>query len=140
MAPSRLAIYNPSAVLGLGKNPFGKDVANMGLWRALAQHGGFDQIDVLANAKVEPARVRAALLDGRPSKTHFNTSTIMDQRTAAAAGAMVRGKAELADMAWLRRMSVGDKAYSLLGLVHTLGPPAIREYIAKSAFAPTHPW
>jgi glycosyltransferase involved in cell wall biosynthesis len=112
----------------------------MGLWRALAQHGGFDQIDVLANAKVEPARVRAALLDGRPSKTQYNTSTIMDQRTAAAAGAMVRGKAELADMAWLRRMSVGDKAYSLLGLVHTLGPPAIREYIAKSAFAPTHPW
>jgi glycosyltransferase involved in cell wall biosynthesis len=140
LAPSRLAIYNPSAVLGLGKNPFGKDVANMGLWRALAQHGGFDRIDVLSNGRVDPARVRAALMDGRPSKTEVHTSTIMDQRAAAAAGALVRGKAELADMAWLRRTALGDRAYSLLGLVHTLGPPAIREYIAKSAFAPTHPW
>lgn len=140
MAPSRLAIYNPSAQMGLGKNPFGKDVANMGLWRALARHGGFDQIDILADRPIEPARVRQSLVGDHPSTTRFATSTIMDQRTAAAAGALVRGKAELADMAWLRRMSVGDRAYSLLGLVHTLGPPAIRQYIASSAFAPTHPW
>ncbi|MFC3079101.1 glycosyltransferase family 4 protein [Phenylobacterium terrae] len=140
MAPSRLAIYNPSAQVGLGKNPFGKDVANMGLWRALAQHGGFDQIDVLANARIDVAQISASLLDGRPSNTRFTTSTILDQRTAAAAGALVRGKAELADMAWLRRTAVGDKAYSLLGLVHTLAPPVIREYIAKSAFSPLHEW
>lgn len=140
MAPSRLAIYNPSAQVGLGKNPFGKDVANMGLWRALAQHGGFDQIDILANVQTDPLKIREALLEGHASKTQFTTSTIMDQRAAAAAGALVRGKAELSDMAWLRRTAVGDKAYSLLGLVHTLGPPAIREYIARSAFAPLHDW
>lgn len=140
MASSRLAIYNPSAQLGLGKNPFGKDVANMGLWRALAQHGGFERIDVLSNGPADATRVRQALLDGRPSTTEFHVSTIMDQRAAAAAGALVRGKAELADMAWLRRTALGDRAYSLLGLVHTVAPPAIREYIAASAFAPTHPW
>lgn len=140
MPSSRLAIYNPSAAVGLKKNPFGKDVANMGLWRALARHGGFSRIDVLSNVPTDAAKVRQALLDGHPSRTEILTSSILDQARAAQAGALVRGKAELSDLAWLRRNSVGDRAYSLLGLVHTLGPPAIREYISAAAFAPVHPW
>ncbi|HEY9217984.1 MAG TPA: glycosyltransferase family 4 protein, partial [Phenylobacterium sp.] len=33
-----------------------------------------------------------------------------------------------------------DGAYSLLGLVHTIAPPGIREYIAAAATAPLQPW
>ena len=40
----RLAIYSPSLGLTLPDRPFGKDVANRGLYTALAAHGGFDQI------------------------------------------------------------------------------------------------
>ena len=40
----RLAIYAPSLGLSLPDQPFGKDVANRGLYTALACHGGFEQI------------------------------------------------------------------------------------------------
>ena len=40
----RLAIHAPNLCLSLPDHPFGKDVANHGLYRALATHGGFEQI------------------------------------------------------------------------------------------------
>lgn len=40
----RLAIYAPNLGLSLPDQPFGKDVANRGLYTALASHGAFEQI------------------------------------------------------------------------------------------------
>ena len=40
----RLAIHAPNLGLSLPAQPFGKDVANRGLYAALASHGGFEQI------------------------------------------------------------------------------------------------
>ena len=40
----RLAIHAPNLGLSLPEQPFGKDVANRGLYTALASHGGFEQI------------------------------------------------------------------------------------------------
>ena len=41
----RLAILHPPGRMGLGANPFGKDVANLQLWQALARHGGYERLD-----------------------------------------------------------------------------------------------
>ena len=47
-----LAIYNPTGKVGLGQNPFGKDVANMELYQALTRYGGYDPLTILTHAAV----------------------------------------------------------------------------------------
>ena len=58
---NRLAIFHPRGELGLGQNVFGKDVANLELFRARAQHGGFDELDVLSVIPTTDEALRAAL-------------------------------------------------------------------------------
>lgn len=135
----RFAIYAPSPQLGSVQNPFGKDTANIGLFRALAQHGGFEELAVLSPVPGSEADLARSLLQGRPGPTRVAGGSIYDPRAAARAGSVLRGKADLADQAWLRRRT-GDRAYSLLGLIHTIGAPAIREYLSMAAIAPLQPW
>ena len=54
--------------------------------------------------------------------------------------ALVRGVPDLSDMAWLRRSAGHEAGYSLVGMVHTLAPPAMRQTIANTQVAPMHPW
>jgi D-inositol-3-phosphate glycosyltransferase len=136
----RLAIHHPNGRLGLGQNVFGKDVANLALFRALALHGGYESLAVLTNVLQDQADIVRDLLGGQASATRIETATILHQPAAAAAGALLRGQPELESLAWLRRSRVGDRAYSLLGLVHTIAPPIMRDIIARTALAPTQPW
>ena len=53
---------------------------------------------------------------------------------------MLQGQPYLSELSWLRRGAGLDQAYSLVGLIHTIAPPAVRERIAASAMAPTHSW
>jgi glycosyltransferase involved in cell wall biosynthesis len=133
------AIYSPG-VPGLPTNPFGKDVANIGLWRALARHSGFYELCFVLNRRVPADEVRRIVLDGEPAVTRITTAGIFDMTTIARMGTLVRGSADLVDLAWLRRQTGGDSDYSLVGLVHTIAPPAIRQYIAQCAVAPVQPW
>lgn len=137
---SRLAIYHPAGQVGLKQNPFGADVANLELYQALARHAGLTQLDILSNQPVSAEAVSEALFEGRPHNLKITTGALLQQTVAAEAGALLRGKADLGEMAWLRRRRLGDRAFSLIGLVHTIAPPAIREYIGMSAVAPTQPW
>jgi glycosyltransferase involved in cell wall biosynthesis len=137
---NRLAIFHPNGELGLGQNFFGKDVANLELFRAMAQHGGFEQIDLLAVRPVTQEHLRKALLDDPAAAIRIVPGSGLNQIPAREAGALLRGQPDLSNLAWLRRISVGDRAYSLIGLVHTLAPPLIRQIIAASLVAPMHPW
>jgi D-inositol-3-phosphate glycosyltransferase len=137
----RLAIFHPAGRLGLKANPFGKDVANLQLFQALAWHGGFSRVDVLSQAPNTDAQLREDLQrDGVSPTATLGAGTILAQQTAAAAGALLRGQPDLYDLAWLRRRTVGDRAHSLLGVIHTIAPPAMRQIIAMSLMGPTHPW
>ena len=136
----RLSIFHPAGRLGLGANPFGKDVANLQLFQALARHGGFSQIDLLSLQPTSEAEVRAGLLDAGSAQVRCTADSVLNQTVPAAAGALLRGQPDLQELAWLRRRSVGDRAYSLIGLVHTLAPPAMRQTLAASLVAPTQPW
>ena len=137
---SRLSIFHPPGVLSLKANPFGKDVANLELYRALARHGGFERIDMLSARPADGAATVEALLGDQPSATQVVTDVILNPGPPMASGALLRGQPFLAELAWLRRRVAGDRGYSLLGLVHTVAPPAIRELIAASLVAPIQPW
>jgi D-inositol-3-phosphate glycosyltransferase len=137
---ARLSIFHPAGKLGLGANPFGKDVANLELYQALARHGGFEQLDVLSILPTTEADLREALLDDPAAAVRLVPGSIFGQAAVAEAGALLRGQPDIYNLAWLRRRTVGDRAYSLLGLVHTLAPPAMRQIIAMASVAPVHPW
>jgi glycosyltransferase involved in cell wall biosynthesis len=136
----RLAIFHPAGRLSLARNPFGKDVANLQLFQALARHGGYARLDVLSIRAVTDAELADDLFEGAPAATEVRATTVLNVGAAVEAGALLRGQPYLDELAWLRRRSGGDRAFSLLGLVHTLAPPAVRQFIAADLLAPIHPW
>jgi D-inositol-3-phosphate glycosyltransferase len=135
-----LSILHPPGVPATTTNPFGKDVANLDLFRALARHGAFEQLDVLSLRAADERQLAQALLQGEPSATRITSGSILNTALPAASGALLRGQPYLDELAWLRRAQAGDRGYSLLGLVHTIAPPAIRQIIAMTSVAPLQPW
>ncbi|HTK36160.1 MAG TPA: glycosyltransferase family 4 protein [Caulobacteraceae bacterium] len=137
---NRLAIYHPQGQIAFGDKPFGKDVANRDLFAALALHGGYEQLDILTHGNIDAEALAEQLLQGRPAATRVAAGHILSQKTVIEAGVLLRGKADLASVAWLRRRVAGDRAYSLAGVVHTIAPLVVRDYIAAAAVAPVQPW
>jgi D-inositol-3-phosphate glycosyltransferase len=135
-----IALYHPSAGVRPKNNPFGKDVANVELFKAVLRYADVDRVDFLTGAQVAPADLVMGLTPGEVARPQVTTTHLLDMGPAKDAGAMVRGVPELTDMAWLRRQVGLENTYSLVGMVHTLAPPAMREMIAKSAVAPMQPW
>jgi len=136
----RLAIFHPPGVLESRENPFGKDVANLELYRALARHAGFGQVDLLSLLPSDETALREALLEGRSAETRIVGGSALNTAICVQAGALLRGQPYLYELSWLRRRGPGDAAYSLLGLAHTIGPPAVRQLILNASLGPTHPW
>ena len=136
----RLAIYHPPGRLGLKQNPFGKDVANLQLYRALAQHGGYEQIDILSADAISGEVLSGDLFPTETPSVRLAGAGLLATDGAAAGGTLFRGQADLSELAWNRRRTLGDKAFSLVGLIHTLAPPAMRQDIATAALAPVQDW
>ena len=137
---ARLSIFHPPGRLGLGANPFGKDVANLQLYRALACHGGFEQLDVLSFGGTTEAEAREALLGAAATGPRVTAGSAFDTAAPAAAGTLLRGQPYLHELAWMRRKAGAERAYSLVGMIHTLAPPTIRDLISQSLIAPVQPW
>jgi D-inositol-3-phosphate glycosyltransferase len=135
--PQRLSIHHPAGQLALKSNPFGKDVANLDLYRALALHGGLERLDFLTHTPVRGEDLAAAL---GATTTAIGAASIFDVQAARESGALLRGQPDIANLAWLRRRMGGDRSYSLLGLIHTLAPLATRQTMAQATLAPVHPW
>ena len=53
---------------------------------------------------------------------------------------MLRGQPYLSELAWERGHRHGHMAYSLVGMIHTLAPPKVRELIGDVLLAPVQPW
>lgn len=140
-ARPRLALYHPAGLLALPDQPFGKDVANAALFRALAQHGGFAELHVLNQLGLPAAQVAASFAADAPGLgTSITAHPLNSTAAPTAAGALIRGQPYLAELAWLRRSAGPDHAYSLVGLIHTLAPPAVRERIGANLTAPVQSW
>jgi glycosyltransferase involved in cell wall biosynthesis len=135
-----LTLYAPSAGNGLGKNVFGKDVANYSLFRALLLYGGLEQINFLTANGASAEAIRASLISDTSVKTKVTSDHLLAIQPAKKSGAILRGSAEIASLIWDRRRHHATSDYSLIGLIHTLAPPAIRDDISKLITAPTMPW
>jgi D-inositol-3-phosphate glycosyltransferase len=133
-----ICFFHPQGHLARPANPFGKDIANAALFRALVQHGGFTDVAVLNQAGLNAEQL-AAEMAGAP-QVRFSAASLLDTVQPARHGALVRGQPYLAELAWLRRAAGLDQAYSLVGLIHTIAPPAIRQMVGDAALAPTHCW
>jgi glycosyltransferase involved in cell wall biosynthesis len=124
----------------LPSNPFGKDIANFELFQSLLLYSGLDELCFLLPNPLEPDAMRQILIGSRTSPTRIKTASFFNTDAMERCGVLFRGKADLADLAWQRRQTKGDRAYSLVGLIHTIAPPAIRQYIARCTIAPVEPW
>lgn len=133
------AIYVGDQQLNPRTNPFGKDVANRGLYRALAEHGPWDDQLFLVHLRVDARELGLSLFDGAVPPKPIRTTTVLNHDEIAARGVLLRGQASIAEHAWIRR-SHGERAYSLAGLIHSLAPQAMRAYIADVLTSPIEPW
>jgi glycosyltransferase involved in cell wall biosynthesis len=136
----RLSIYHPPGSFTPRENPFGKDVANLELFRSLVRYGGFEQVDILGQQAADAAQLAKAVFGEGPAPTRITTASILNTALPSQSGALLRGQPDLYELGWVRRRAVGDRAYSLLGLVHTIAPAAVRQYIAMNQVGPLHPW
>ena len=135
----RLAIYAPNLGLSLPDQPFGKDVANRGLYTALASHGGFEKIS-FCTAEQPSQTVLQAMFGADPGAAQLNIAPLLQKDAAAQAGTLLRGQPYLSELAWERGHRHGHQAYSLVGMIHTLAPPKVRELIGEVLTSPVHPW
>jgi glycosyltransferase involved in cell wall biosynthesis len=90
-----------------------------------------------ATSEAEAAR---GLFGDAPASLKVAPGLVLNQAVVAQSGTLLRGQSDLYNLAWLRRRTVGGTAYSLMGLVHTLAPPAMRRMTADASVAPIHPW
>lgn len=137
---NRLAIHaNPSAK-GKSGNVFGITVANRDLYRAMLTLAGMEHVDFVSETPGQPGDIVASL--GLEGVVHADvqSASLLDQERIARAGALLRGGPRIDEFAWQRRRAVGDRAYSLIGMIHTLAPPAIRADMATQTLAPIQPW
>ncbi len=133
-----LCLFHPKGHLARPANPFGKDIANAALFRGLVNHGDFSEVAVLNQLGLNPDQLQSALASKK--SVSLTSAPLTDTSWPARCGSVLRGQPYLSELSWLRRNAGLDQAYSLVGLIHTVAPPAVRERIAASAIAPTHSW
>ena len=136
----RLAVLHPPGRMSAVHNPFGKDIANLQLWQAMARYGGYQRIDILTYEPVSAVDISQDLFGERASATRIESGLIHNSAAPAESGALLLGNPKLYDLAWMRRRRATDRAYSLVGLIHTVAPPEMRQWIAMTSVAPVHPW
>lgn len=134
-----LAIMDPAERTGIGGRIFGKDVANFQLFQALVRDAGLEKVDFLMRSPIAADVLRDSFEAG-PGAAEIRVTGLLDHAAAARAGTLFRGAAQLENQAWFRARTTGDAGYSLIGLIHTIAPYAIREQIANAVIAPVHPW
>lgn len=136
--PEGLCFFHPQGHLARPANPFGKDIANAALFRGLLNHGGFSEVAVLNQIGINPDQLQEALGSGQ--EVRLASAGLNNTSWPARHGTLLRGQPYLSELSWHRRLAGLDQAYSLVGVIHTIAPPAVRQKIADAAIAPTHPW
>ena len=85
----RLAIHAPNLGLSLPEQPFGKDVANRGLYTALAGYGGFEQIS-FCTAEQPSLTSLEQQFGAAPGAASLSVSSLIQTDAATQAGTLLR--------------------------------------------------
>ena len=80
------AIYIGDNPMRQQTNPFGKDIANRGLFRAFAEHGPWDDQLFLVHNKIDDAKLTSNLFDGEPAPKPILSTSILNHREISARG------------------------------------------------------
>lgn len=138
VSPRGLCLFHPSGHLIRPKNPFGKDIANSDLFRALVRYGDFRNVGVLNNVGISNEKLTSEM--GSFPGVNLASAPLFDTALPSLHGLLLRGQPYLKELAWLRRNARLDQSYSLVGVIHTIAPPVVREQIGSAAIAPTYDW
>ena len=135
----RLAIHAPNLGITLPEHPFGKDVANLGLFRSLVTYGGFEEVyfRTADQASLAILKDRFGL---SPTSDLVSLTPLTQTYSALRSGTLLRGQPYLSELAWERGYHHSHTDYSLVGVIHTLAPPKVRELIGDVLIAPIQPW
>ena len=93
----RLAIHAPNLGLSLPDQPFGKDVANRGLYTALATYGGFEQIE-FCTVQTLSEDILQQQFGAAPGSARLTLAPLTQTAAAAQAGVLFRGQPYLSEL------------------------------------------
>jgi len=155
--PEELAIYLPHGQVTPPVNPYGRLIANAGVYRALARYGGYRNLHVQCHralpldglarelladgdADTAPGTAGAAGATGAAAGPTLSTGSPLATGVLARAGVLLSGQPYLTELAWIRRHASRDDAYSIVGSIFAFASATHREQMMGSALAPLHEW
>ena len=112
-------------------------MANRGL-----QRSGFMEVSSRSLfARRQPSKASLQTLYDVSSRVpKLNIESLFHMEAAVQAGTLLRGQPYLSALAWERAHRLSHQAFSLVGVIHTLAPPKVRELIGEVLTAPVQPW
>ncbi|MEI8084114.1 MAG: glycosyltransferase, partial [Actinomycetes bacterium] len=137
--PDELTIYLPDGHVAPPANPYGRLIANAGVYRALARYGGYRHFHFQGRTPAEPERLAAELLVD-PDALRISTGSLLATNSAARAGILLSGQPYLEEPAWVRRHAGHDGDYSIVGTIFAFASATHRDQMMRSALAPLHEW
>ncbi len=134
-------MYLPAGRIAPPRDPYGRLVANAGLFRALARDGGYQRLDFLCHARTaDIATLRAELGLAAGAPPQVTVGPLFGTAAATAAGTLLYGQPYLTEPAWARRHGGSDDAYSIVGSIFAFASAPHREQMLLSLLAPVAPW
>jgi glycosyltransferase involved in cell wall biosynthesis len=130
--------YHPDGFDTARERLMGRQAAGEGFLRGFVRHGGQEELYCVAER--EPAaRAFTQAVQGWGHAGPVRWVPGADLRGAAAPGCLHLPGPGLGEMAW-RRRRLGDAAFSLCGLTHTMSSAVAMDAAAGLLAAPVQPW
>jgi glycosyltransferase involved in cell wall biosynthesis len=133
-----LAIYLPDGQIAPPLNPYGRLIANAGVYRALARYGDFRHVHIQSRGRPDRDQLTEELSLG--SEVAVSTGPLLGTRAATRAGILLSGQPYLEEPAWIRRHAGSDHAYSIVGTIFAFASATHRDLMMRSALAPLQEW
>lgn len=136
--PRSLALWLPDGQITPPVNPYGRLIANAGVYRALVRYGPYRNVHLQSRAPAAPEQMAAEL--GATDDMQVTTGPLFSTTAAAASGTLLSGQPYLTEPAWVRRHAGRDAAYSIVGTIFAFASATHREIMLSSLLAPVHEW
>ena len=137
--PNCALYYHPDGYRVDGKAVMGRQSAGAGFIKGFIEHGGADQLVALTPTPrdFDDFRALAGALD-RHGRECVRAGPL-DGRILHAVGTVLLPQPNMEQEAWRRRL-LGERAYSLCGVTHTVATHRVVDELGRYLIAPTQPW
>lgn len=139
MTSKSLSFYVPDGQFVAPVNPYGRQVANSGTYRALARSARWESLHVLSNHTLTGPEL-ASEFGVDEGTLEISTGPLLSTAGPRSAGTLLSGQAYLSQPAWIRRHARCDSEYSIVGTIFAFSSPVHRELMVNSLLAPMHEW